>query len=348
MLRKDTHIGLLAPITWDIPPLTYGPWEKVVYNLARGLVARGYKKVTLFATKQAHIRGIKTISVFNEPLRDQFKDDAKARELLHISAAIEYANKNCDLLHAHINYYPLLFSHLMKIPVLTTLHGSGSEIASQIAYRRFKEMPFISISESERRFIPELNYIATIPNPIDFKEFSLGAIRTPKYLVFTGRVHPDKGVHQAVELAEKLGLPLYIAGPLKNEQAEYFRKHIQPALDAKKAFYLGNLSPKKIHKLVSGALAFIALIEWEEPFGLSIAEAMASGTPVIGTPRGSQKELIIDGVTGILVDSVSDAVHRFPAVTSINRKECRRVAQKHFDTDIVTSAYLAAYERILK
>lgn len=348
MLPKNTRIGILAPIAWDIPAQSYAPWERVVYNLGKGLVAEGYTHITLFSTKEAYIPGVKTVSLFSEPHRDRFPEKTRAYELLHIAHSLKHAVEHCDIIHNNLNYHPLLFSSLIDIPIITTLHGSSAEPEAQEGYRAYKHLPFVSSSTSERTILPELNYVATIPHPIDFEKCALGAKTKTPYLAYAGRLHPTKGIVEAIELATRVNIPLRLAGPIPAGQESYFKNFIEPAMKNGRVVWLGNLAPKEVHTLISGALAYIGLINFEEPFGLSIAEAMASGTPVIGTPRGSQKELIIDGVTGILVDSVSEAAERFTEILTIDRKRCRASAQERFNIPVVAKKYLDVYEAVLR
>lgn len=347
MLPYNTKIGILAPVTWEIPPVAYGPWEKVVTNVARGLVEAGYTNVTLFATKEAKIKGTKTVALLKSPLKELQPETDRSKEYLHITSSLAYANEHCDIVHNNLNFHPLLFSSFLKVPIVTTLHGSASVPESKIAYEYFKNLPYVSISDAERAYAPKLNYVATVYNPIDFSEFSFNPKAPDKKLVFAGRIHPDKGVHNAIALAQRTSLPLIIAGPIPHGQETYFKEQVEPHIDKKQITFVGNLTPKKVHALVSGAMAFVGLIEWDEPFGLSIAEAMASGTPVIGTPRGSQKELIIDGVTGILVKNVEEAARRIGELEHIERARCRAAASEMFDIKTVVNQYLQVYETVL-
>ncbi len=351
MLSKKTKIGLLAPVVWNVPPSAYGPWEKVVANLAQGLVAEGYRNVYLFATKKAKIPGVKLFSVLKEPLGHLSLPGKKAStwERVHISASLEFASKKAkvDIVHNHLNNEPLAFAPFLKIPMVTTTHGATTDPNTHPAFLYFRKLPYVSISDEERKYLPQLNYVATVYNPISFEEFSFYGGKRHKYLVFTGRMHPTKGVHNAIRLAKKLKIPLYLAGPRVQDAGNYFEEQIEPYIDNKLIFYLGNLSVDKIKKLVGEAAAFVGLIEWAEPFGLSVAESMALGTPVIATPRGSHREIVKDGVTGILVNSVGEAVRRFAEIESIDSRQCRIAAEKMFSTRISVQKYLKVYEKIL-
>lgn len=347
MLPKNTRIGLLAPIIWPIPPKSYGAWERVVTNLATGLVKLGYKNITLFATKQARVKGVKVVSIIDKPLSQVEIPGKRAFEFLHIAHGLKQASKSVDIIHNHLNYHPLLFSQFIDRPIVTTMHGSGIEPESKIGYSHYRRLPFVSISNFERKFIPHLNYVATVYNGIDMETFTFNP-RKGKYLVNTGRIHPTKGVHNAVKLALAVKTPLYLAGPVEKEAEGYFREKIKPFIDGKRIIYLGNLPQPRINKLVGNALAFVGLIEWQEPFGLSVAEALSCGTPVIATPRGAHPELIKDGVNGLLVNSVREAIGRFDEIKLIDRSVCRQTAEKLFSMETMAKGYLAAYQLVLK
>ena len=345
MLKIDTAIGLFAPITWPIPPKGYGPWEKVVTNIARGLVARGYENVTIIATKEAKVPGAKTVAVIEKPFGEPLPNNIADYNRQHIEFAFDYAKNNLDIIHNHFNFHPLDLLAQLPIPLVTTMHGSGLEPAGKEGYGRHRDLAYVSISNAERQFVPELNYVATVYNGIDFDEFPFQPI-AKKYLVNIGRVHPTKGVHHAVRLALKVGWPLKIAGFIAPDQQEYFDQKIKPYLNDD-IEYLGELSTAEVVGLVGQATAAVGLIEWEEPFGLSVAEAMASGTPVIGTPRGAHKEIIFDGLTGIIVNDATEAAKRFDEVTRIDRASCRQKASETFSLPIMIDGYLSVYEQLL-
>lgn len=344
-LPLDTRIGFLAPITWQIPPDGYGPWEKVVTNITRGLVSRGYNNVTIIATNEARIPGAKTVAVIERPLGEPPPDDVLEINNQHIEFAYQYAKESLDIIHNHFNFQPLDLLSKLNIPVVTTLHGSGIEPAAKEGYSKHRNMAFVSISNAERQFVPELNYVATVYNGIDFNEFPFEP-SPEKYLANIGRIHPTKGVHHAVELARRLDWPLKIAGLVAPDQEIYFDQKIKPFL-SEKIEYLGSLSSADVSLLVRKATALTGLIDWEEPFGLSVAEAMASGTPVIGTPRGSHKEIIKDSITGVLATDVDEAVRRFPEIALINRQHCRDIAKTLFSLETMTAGYLDIYEKLL-
>jgi glycosyltransferase involved in cell wall biosynthesis len=342
MNLAETRIGLLAPITWAIPPEGYGPWERVVANLCKGLVAAGCRNVTLFATRQADLPGVRTVASLDRPLGEPGPENADKLVEEHIRHAFGHAQGHLDLVHNHLNWRPLPLFSKLPIPTVTTLHGSAIEPASAAEYRRHRELPYVSISNAERNFLPELNYLATVYNGIDFREVPF----VPEgggYLAFAGRIHPQKGPHHAIELAEHAGLPLRLAGPVTPDQEDYFEAEIRPRIRPGAVEYLGSLSGPDTLRLMGGAAATVGLIEWDEPFGLSMAESMACGTPVIATPRGAHREIVREGVSGVLVRDVDEAYCRLEEALRLDRRACRQAAEETFSLEAMARGYLAAY-----
>lgn len=346
MLDKNTPIGLLAPVCNNIPPSNYGPWEKVVYNIAKGLVQAGYRNVILYATAKARVTGVKLEAALEEPYKEG-NPAGHAQELFHISKSIYKAKTQVQILHNHLNYYPLFFCSNLNVPVVTTLHGlPNQDHNTKSAFLFHREHPYISISDAERKGLPQLNYISTVYNGLDFTDIPFEE-KSDNYLVYTGRIHPDKGIGNAIELSQRLGIKLYLAGIIQREQEDYFNEEVRPYLGKGKVEFLGNLYAEEVIKLVSKAFAYVGLIEWEEPFGLSIAEAMASGTPAIASNRGSHSEIVLDGVNGILVRDLEEAIRRFPDIAKINRSRCREASEHIFGLSQMIEGYLGVYNHVL-
>lgn len=346
MLNKDTKIGILAPITWSIPPKGYGPYERDVDLEVRGLIAAGYENITLFATKEASYPGVKTVSVLDLPFGEKPVPGAHAWEVMHIANSIDYANKNVDILHSHLNYYPIIMSRFLTVPLVTTLHSDGRDTEDETAvFLQNPELNYISISNAVRSKMPELNFINTVYNGVDFDQFSLGS--GGEYLLYAGRIRSEKGIHHAIKLSQLTGIPLVLCGIIQPQCQEYFDKEVQPHVDGKMISFLGNKSPQEVHELMANALAYVALNEWDEPFGNSIAESMASGTPVIATPKGSHNELITDGVTGILVNSPEEATERINDIRLIDRDKCRKKAESLYSVPAITKQHLEAFAKVL-
>ena len=340
------RIGILAPIAWRTPPRKYGPWEQVCANLADGLVERGHE-VYLFATGDSATRA-RLVSVCPEPLGEHPEMPPRPWEMIHIGHALEMADKlELDLLHNHMNYFPLPFARLIRTPMVTTLHGAALlETDSRVAYRHYPELPYISISHAERKGCPELNYIANVYNGIRLEEFDFVG-QTGEYLLFIGRICPDKGTDLAIEVARKSGLPLIIAGIVPQGQEEFFSAKIRPWIDGKQIQFVGEVGPVERNRLMGGALALLHLVRAPEPFGLVMAEAMACGTPVIGFGLGSVPEVVQHGKTGFVVSSVDEAVRQIGKLSTLRRQDCRRWVEEMFTLEQMVSGYEQAFREFL-
>jgi len=331
------RIGILGPISWRTPPRYYGAWETVVSNLTEGLVSRGYD-VTLFATADSRTSA-KLEAVVPRPYSEDDTLDPKVWELLHISHAMECAAE-FDLVHNSYDYMPLTYSRLVSTPMITTVHGFSLD-QFRLAYRKYRETSFVSISDADRD--PYLPYVATVYNGIQLQDFTFNS--TPDdYLVFIGRIHPDKGVHLAVDVARRTGRRLIIAGIIQDQ--EYFDEQIAPALSDDVEF-VGPVDPVQRDQLFRQASASLHLTTIPERFGLAMAESMATGTPVIGFDRGSVREVVKDAETGFVVQTMDQAVEAVDRVTAIDRQACRRRVERLFSVDAMVDGYIRAYDTIL-
>ncbi len=339
------RIGILGPISWRVPPRHYGGWELVTHHLAEGLVRRGHK-VTLFASGDSQTSA-ELASVVPHPLSEDAGLQRLARtwETLHLAAALERAGE-FDLLHNHLGSYPVAFSRLCPVPLLTTLHGSGAEEASRLIYGRFREGPYVSSTDAERRLAPDLTYAATVYSGVDPAQFPF-APQGGDYLLVLGRMSPDKGIHTAIDVAEQCNLPLILAGIVPSEHERYFSERIQPRLSDHIRF-VGPVDLETKARLYGGARALLHLIACEEAFGLTMVEAMACGCPVIGARRGSVPELIADGVTGFIVEGVDQAVAGVRGLGHIDRATCRAHVEAHFTADRMVDGYEAVYRRLMR
>lgn len=341
------RIGILAPVTWRTPPRKYGPWEQVCANLADGLVERGHE-VYLFATGDS-VTKARLESVCPEPLGEHPERPGRVWELIHIGEALRKADQlELDVLHNHMNYLPLPFAGLIRTPVVTTLHGAALlEADSREAYRQFAGLPYVSISHAERQGCPELNYVANVYNGIRLEQFTY-AEQPGDYLLFMGRICPDKGADLAVEFARRTGLPLVIAGLIPGGQEDYFESRIRPWIDGQRIRYVGEVGPEERNRLMGGALALLHLVRAPEPFGLVMAEAMACGTPVIGIGLGSVPEVVEHGVTGYVAASLDEAVAYADKLADIRRIDCRRRVEERFTIERMVAGYEQAYQACLE
>jgi glycosyltransferase involved in cell wall biosynthesis len=333
-------IAMLSPISWRTPPRHYGPWEWVVSMLTEGLVERGID-VTLYATADSETRA-NLKSVAPRPWSEDPELDPKVWECLHISALFEEAG-SYDLIHNNFDFLPLSYSGLVDTPLVSTIHGFSSPKILPV-YRKYNQRAYyVAISESDRH--PDLDYSATIHHGIPVDKYPYR--ETPeRYLLFFGRIHHDKGVYESIRLAKQAGLPLIIAGIIQDQN--YFDQYVKPYLDDDQVRYIGPIGPGKKEEVLGGAMALLHLINFDEPFGLSVVESMACGTPVIAFNRGSMPELISDAETGFLVDDLDQARIVIPRLKNIDRKECRRRVEELFTADLMVERYIGLYKKILK
>jgi glycosyltransferase involved in cell wall biosynthesis len=247
-----------------------------------------------------------------------------------------------DLIHNSFDFLPLTYSRLVDAPVLTTIHGFSSDRILPVYQKYNDETHYVAISDADRH--PTLDYAATIHHGIEMDRFHL-VPETGEYLLFYGRIHPDKGTASAVEVARNTGLPLVIAGIVQD--AGYFDREIAPHLDGERVTYLGPVSRQQGAELLGGARALLHLIDFEEPFGLSVVEAMACGTPVIAQRRGSMPEIVEEGVNGFMVDSARAAVDAVSHSAGLDRSRVRQSVELRFGVDRMVSEYLSLYRRIV-
>jgi glycosyltransferase involved in cell wall biosynthesis len=334
------RIAVLAPISWRVPPRHYGPWEQFASLLTEGLVARGVD-VTLFATGDSQTAARLASVAARGWSEDGETSDAKVLECLHISAVFERACE-FDLIHNSFDFLPLTYSAIVSTPVLTTIHGFSSPAIIPVYEKYNAHGAYVAISEADRH--PRLEYLTTIHHGIDTDEFPLRS-RPGDYLLFFGRIHPDKGTTEAIEVARRVGLPLVMAGIVQDR--DYFEQRVVPHIDGHRVRYLGPVGPDRRAAILGGARALLHLIGFDEPFGFSVVEAMACGTPVLAFRRGSMPELIDDGCTGFLVDDVEQATGAVDGVGRLDRAAIREVAVKRFGRDRMVDDYLAAYAAVL-
>jgi glycosyltransferase involved in cell wall biosynthesis len=332
-------IAILSPITWRTPPLKYGPWEQVASNIAEGLIDKGYE-VTLFATGNSITKG-ELKSICELPCSEDPSGDAKVLECLHISNLMEQANK-FDIIHNNFDFLPLTYSKLIQTPIVTTIHGFSSSKIIPVYKKYNSSTHYVSISNSDRN--PTLNYEATVYNGININEFVFN--REPDdYLLFFGRIHPDKGTYAAIEIAKKSRRKLIISGLIQDQA--YYNQRIKPCINNDDIVYVGNSGPIQRLKLLSRACALLHPIQFPEPFGLSVVEAMACGTPVIAFNLGSMSELILHEKTGFLVSNIDEAVEAVKNINFINRNKCTEWASAMFSRQKMVEGYLKVYKKVL-
>jgi glycosyltransferase involved in cell wall biosynthesis len=332
-------IAILSSIAWRTPPRKYGPWEQVSSNIAEGLIERGLE-VTLFATGDSLTKG-ELASVCERPYAEDDSVDPKVAECLHISHLMEQAD-NFDIIHNNFDFLPLTYSKLIKTPMITTIHGFSSPKIIPVYKKYNKTSHYVAISNSDRS--PELNYLATIYNGINIDEFIF--VREPEdYLLFFGRIHQEKGVYESIEIAKKSNRKLIISGIIQDQ--EYFDNMVSPYINGDDIVFVGNSGPAQRLTLLGRACALLHPVNFEEPFGLSVVEAMACGTPVIAFKRGSMPEIILDGKTGFLVNNITQASEAIENIQQINRNDCTEWVASKFSRQKMVEEYLKVYKQIL-
>jgi glycosyltransferase involved in cell wall biosynthesis len=331
-------IALLGPIAWRTPPLHYGPWELITSLLAEGLAARGVD-VTLFATldsqTKATLDGVCPAGYEESP-----EIDGRVWEAIHVAHALRRSGE-FDLVHNHLDWLPLAFSQHCAAPMLTTIHGfSGSNILP--AYRK-ADSSYVSISDSDRS--PDLDYVATVYHGIDLEALPFDPDGGDGLVAF-GRIHPDKGTHTAIEIARRAGRRLTLCGIVQDDR--YFRELVEPHIDGDRVVYLGSVGPADRGRILGGSAALLHPITFAEPFGLSVVESMACGTPVVAYRKGSMPEVVDEGVTGRLVDTVDEAVEAVAGIGGVDRGGCRVRARKRFGVDRMVDEYLRVYRKVIR
>ena len=331
---------MLAPISWRVPPRHYGPWEQFVSLLTEGLVERGID-VTLFAAADS-VTSARLVGTIPTGYSEDPSLDSKVWEGLHIATVFERASE-FDLIHNNFDFLPLTYSGLVDTPVLTTIHGFSSEKIVPVFERYKGRGHYVAISDADRH--PKLHYEATIHHGIRMDTFPL-VEAAGDYLLFFGRIHPHKGAAEAIEAARRAGLPLTIAGIVQDR--EYFERSVEPHVDGDRVRYIGSVGPDERGAVLGGARALLHLISFEEPFGFSVIESMACGTPVIATRRGSMPELVRDGINGSLVDSLDEVPDAIDAAERLDRAAVRASVEERFDVRRMVEEYIEVYRRVVE
>ena len=337
---RDKRIAILSPVAWRTPPRAYGAWETVAGNIAEGLVARGWRNVTLFATKDS-ITKARLVGFIDRGYEEDKSQIGLVSTCLHISKTLERAGE-FDLIHNNFDYLPLTYLPFLKTPMLTTIHGFSHPDILRV-YRSFKDTYYVSISDADRD--RELPYIATVYNGIDLSNLTFRDQPGDK-LVFLGRIHMDKGTHLAIEVAKRCGRDLLISGIIQDQI--YFDTLIRPHLNDSSIQYIGPAGPTQRDEIFRQAFVTLHLNTIPERFGLVMAESMAAGVPVIAMDLGSCREVVADGETGYLVNTVDEAVEAVTRVQQIDRRKCRQRVEENFSIDCMAARYEKVYEEIFR
>jgi glycosyltransferase involved in cell wall biosynthesis len=333
------RLAMLSPIAWRTPPRHYGPWENVVSLIIEGLIAEGID-VSLFATGDSETTG-KLYAICPRGYEEDTTIIPKVWECLHISKVFE-RSAEFDIIHNHFDFLPLSYTGLITTPVVCTIHGFSSPGILPVYKKYNGNVSYVSISNADRS--PELDYIKTIYHGIDIRQFDFQP-DPDDYLLFFGRIHPDKGTREAIEIAKACGKKLILAGIIQDQS--YYRKHVEPFLNKSDVVYVGSVGPTDRNRLLGSAYALLHPIHFNEPFGLSIIESMACGVPVIAFNKGSMPELIQNGKNGFLVTTVDEAIDRVAQLGEIDRAYCRRYVEQKFTVQRMAKEYIQVYETIL-
>jgi glycosyltransferase involved in cell wall biosynthesis len=338
------HIAQIAPLIEAIPPKLYGGTERVVHWLTEELVALGHD-VTLFASGDS-CTSARLESPWPRALRhDRSVRDRNALHMMMLERVRQRADE-FDLMHFHLDYYPFSLFSRQPVPFVTTLHGRLDLPEHQPVFTTFSSAPVVSISDSQRRPVPHAGWVRTIYHGLPQHLLTPLPVN-PQYFAFLGRISPEKGVDRAILIARHSGVPLRIAAKIDNVDREYFDAKIRPSLDGSNIEYIGEIADTEKSAFLSGAVALLHTIDWPEPFGLAMIEAMACGTPVIAFNRGSVPEVVDDGLTGFIVEDEKSAVGALHRLWQLSREGVRRQFEKRFTARRMAEEYLAAYRSLI-
>jgi glycosyltransferase involved in cell wall biosynthesis len=343
----EMRIAQVAPLTEAVPPRLYGGTERVVHWLTEELVALG-NDVTLFASGDSQTSA-KLDATWPKALR--LDGSVRDPNALHM-VMLERVRQKCDdeefdFLHFHLDYYPFSLFSRQPTPFLTTLHGRLDLPEHQPVFTTFSDIPVISISNAQRRPVPQANFIRTIHHGLPEKLLTPQPV-TPGYLGVLGRIAPEKGVDRAIRIAIRCGIPLKIAAKVDRADQEYYDEVIRPLMDHPLVDYIGEIGDHEKSDFLSGATGLLVPIDWPEPFGLVMIEAMACGTPVIAYNRGSVPEIIDEGLTGFIVEDEISAVAAVGRLAQIDRSAVRKQFELRFTARRMALDYLAAYRSLME
>ena len=344
LVERPLRIAQIAPLYESVPPKLYGGTERVVAYLAEELARRGHE-VTLFAS------GDSTAKV---PLRPGFPEALRlngldymgpAYHLPMLSEIYDHAER-FDVIHSHVDFLAFPFSRLVSVPTVSTMHGRLDLDAFAPLYRSYTDLPLVSISNKQRRPLPGMNWVGTVYHglPMNLLRFNPGP---GAYLAFLGRISPEKRPDLAIEIARRTGIPLKLAAKVDRVDRDYFETVIKPLLSTPGVEFLGEINDSEKSEFLGGALALLFTVDWPEPFGLAMIEAMACGTPVIARPCGSVPEVLCPGVTGLIASGIEDLVKAAGEIGKLSRQVCREVFEQRFTSEVMAAHYERVYYRLI-
>jgi glycosyltransferase involved in cell wall biosynthesis len=337
------HIAQIAPLTEAIPPKLYGGTERVVSWLTEELIALGHE-VTLYASGDSETSA-RLEAVWPRALRlDGAVRDPNALHMLMLERVYRHASE-FDFLHFHLDYYPFSLFSRQPTPFVTTLHGRLDLPEHQPVFETFSSVPVVSISNAQRRPLPQAHWVRTVHHGLPERLLMPKPVK-PSYFAFLGRIAPEKGIDRAIRIAQHCGMPLKIAAKVDRTDREYFDEQINPMIKASHSEYIGEISDKEKSEFLSGAMVLLVPIDWPEPFGLVMIEAMACGTPVIAYNRGSVPEVIEDGLTGFIVEDENGAIGAVDRLGHLSRDAIRQQFEKRFTARRMAQDYLSVYRNL--
>ncbi|HWA73210.1 MAG TPA: glycosyltransferase family 4 protein [Polyangiaceae bacterium] len=339
------RIAQIAPLYESVPPLAYGGTERVVHYLTEELVAMGHD-VTLFASGDSQTAA-KLVPGCARALRlDPSCQDPLAHHMVMLGQLAKL-REHFDVFHFHIDYLHFTLSRALALPQLTTLHGRLDLPDLPAVYREFEDLPVVSISDAQRLPLPDAGWIGTVLHGLPRDD--LGFTANPEdYFAFVGRISPEKRVDRAIAIATRLGVKLKIAAKVDRADQAYHEREIAPLLDNPLVEFIGEIGQRDKASFFGNARALLFPIDWPEPFGLVMIEAMACGTPVVAFRNGSVPEVIDDGVTGFIVSDMEQAIDAAARVDTLNRARIREVFEQRFTARRMAEDYLELYRRIAK
>jgi glycosyltransferase involved in cell wall biosynthesis len=335
-------IAQIAPLYEAVPPKLYGGTERVVHFLTEELVRLDHD-VTLFASGDSKTSA-KLSAIVPEALRLKKCEDSLAPHILQIEEVMDRANE-FDIIHFHTDYLNFPFTKNLGVPHVTTLHGKLSIPELQPLYNKYRHQPVISISNSQRKPLPQANWVANVYHGLPCNLFRAGKGKG-EYLAFLGRVSSEKGLENAIAIAIAVGIPLKVAAKIDKADMEYYEENIRELFEHPLVEYVGEVNEKKKEKFLGNAMALLFPINWEEPFGMVLIEAMACGTPVIAFNRGSVPEIIEDGQNGFVVSTKKQAIKALDQLHKIDRKVVRHLFEEKFSSARMANDYVKIYEKL--
>jgi len=338
------HIAQVAPLTEAIPPKLYGGTERVVSWLTEELIALGHE-VTLFASGDS-VTSAQLDAVWPRALRlDGAVRDPNALHMLMLEQVYQ-RTPDFDFLHFHLDYYPFSLFSRQSTPFVTTLHGRLDLPEHQPVFDAFSSVPVVSISNAQRRPLPQARWVRTVHHGLPERLLTPQPVK-PTYFAFLGRIAPEKGIDRAIRIAEHCGAPLKVAAKVDKADREYFDEQIRPMLRSPKVDYIGEITDQEKSDFLSGAIALLVPIDWPEPFGLVMIEAMACGTPVVAFNRGSVPEVVDDGLTGFIVEDETSAIGAVDRLGHLSREKIRRRFEERFTARRMAQDYLGVYRSLM-